>query len=308
MAKYKVPDSKELLEAGVHVGHRVKRWNPRMEQYIYAVKKDVHIINLEKTEELLRKASDFLYQITKEGKQVVFVGTKRQASELVELAAKRCGALYATERWLGGTLTNYSIIKKRIDSLVTLMKRRESGDLNKYTKKERLMFDREIEKLQNSVGGLINLQSHPGAVFVIDAARERTAVREANSKGIPVVALIDTNSDPSNIMYPVPGNDDAIKSIVLILNTLSDAVEAGYKDFKEPKEEAKKEEEVAEEPKVEEKTPAKDERKVEKKEEKKKEVVKPEEAKKSAPSVQTPKKRGRPKSEGKKVTSSKEKK
>lgn len=302
MTNYKLPGSKDLLEAGVHVGHRVKRWDPRMAPYIYAVKKDVHVINLEKTETLLKEASDFLYQIAKEGKQIVFVGTKRQASELIEMSAKRCGALYVTERWLGGTLTNYAIIKRRIDSLVTLMKRRESGDLNKYTKKERLMFDREIEKLQKSVGGLINLQSRPGAIFVIDAMREKTAIREAHYRDVPVVALIDTNSNPSNIAYPIPGNDDAIKSIALILNTLSEAVEAGYKDFKEPKTEDKKE--VSQEKKEDEVEKVEKDIKKDKKEEENSEVSK----ESAAPSEDKPRKRGRPKSGADKVKNSKENK
>src|SRR3989338_2368458 len=176
---YKTPKIDQLLEAGVHFGHQVRRWHPKMEPYIFSVKKNVHIIDLEQTEELLKKACDFLFETAKNGGQIIFVGTKKQAREIIQIEAKRCGALYVTERWIGGTLTNFRVIKKNIDKLISLMKRRGEGELDKYTKKERLMIDREIEKLQRNIGGIIALRGTPGAVFVVDARRERTAIREA---------------------------------------------------------------------------------------------------------------------------------
>ena len=237
MAKYKLPKIEELLEAGVHYGHQIRRWNPKMEPYIYSVKKNVHIIDLEKTEELLKEACEYLYTCAKEGKQIVFVGTKKQARETVKIEAKRCGAHYVTERWIGGTITNFKVIKKNIDKLINLIRQKETGELEKYTKKERLLIDREIEKLQRNIGGIVNLKATPDVLFVVDAKREKTAIREAKSAGVPVVALIDTNCDPSNIKYVIPGNDDAIKSVALVLKVVADALEHGYKDFDTAKKE-----------------------------------------------------------------------
>ena len=251
MSKYKTPKIEELLDAGVHFGHQTKRWHPKMEPYIFTARKNIHIINLEKTEEQLKKACDFLYETAKRGEQVIFVGTKKQAREVIELESKRCGALYVTERWIGGTITNFKIIKKNIDKLLTLMKRREEGDLEKYTKKERLLIDREIEKLLRNIGGIVNMKGVPGAVLVVDSRREKTAVREAKRFGVPVVGLIDTNSDPSLVDYVIPGNDDAIKSVALLLKAVSDAVEEGYKEFAKKGSDAEKAVEAA---KVEEKT------------------------------------------------------
>lgn len=245
--KTKLPKVEELLDAGVHFGHQTKRWHPKMEPYIYGVKKNIHIIDLEKTEEQLKKAANFLYETAKKGEQIILVGTKKQAREVVELEAKRSGALYATERWIGGTITNFRIIKKNIDKLLSLMKRREEGELEKYTKKERLLIDREIENLQKNVGGIVNFKGTLGALFVVDSRRERTAIREAKRAGVPVVALVDTNSDPESIDYVIPGNDDAIKSIALILKVISDAIEEGYKEYVKSSE-AKKEEPVTAEP------------------------------------------------------------
>lgn len=231
MAKYKLPKIQEMLDAGVHYGHQAKRWHPKMEPYIYTVNKNVHIIDLEKTEELLEKACEFLYEQASKGKVIVFVGTKRQSKALVEKEAKRCGALYVTERWIGGTITNFETIKKNIDKLLDYIKGREEGKFSMYTKKERLMIDREIEKLQVAYGGISSLKKEPEALFVIDPKREKTAVREAKRSGVPVVALIDTNADPTGIDYPIPGNDDAIKSVALVLRTISDAIEEGYREY-----------------------------------------------------------------------------
>ncbi|KKS16687.1 MAG: 30S ribosomal protein S2 [candidate division WWE3 bacterium GW2011_GWA1_41_8] len=247
MAKYKTPKVEELLDAGVHFGHQTKRWHPKMEPYIFAVRKNIHIIDLEATDKGLKEACEFLFEKAKSGQQIIFVGTKKQAREVVENEAKRSGALYVTERWIGGTLTNFRVIKRNIDKLVGQMKDRESGELEKYTKKERLLIDREIEKQQRNIGGILTLNGDPAAMFVVDARRERTAIREAKRAGVPVVALVDTNSDPGQVDIVIPGNDDAIKSIAMILKVVSTAVEEGYKEFAN-KSQANKEPEAAVKP------------------------------------------------------------
>ncbi len=215
------------------MGHQLRRWHPNMEPYIFAAKKNIHIVDLEKTDEGLKAATEFLYETAKRGEQIIFVGTKKQAQEIVEIEAKRCGALYVTERWLGGTLTNFSVIKKNSDKLVKLLKQREEGELAKYTKKEQLLIDREIEKLQRFVGGIVTLKGAPSAIFVVDVKREKTAVREAARLETKVVGLVDTNSDPSDVDFVIPGNDDAIKAIAIIVKTVADCVETGYKAFAE---------------------------------------------------------------------------
>ncbi|HSX39621.1 MAG TPA: 30S ribosomal protein S2 [Candidatus Saccharimonadales bacterium] len=236
MAKYKLPKIEELLDAGAHYGHQTKRWNPKMEPYIYTVKKNIHIIDLEKTEQLLKDACEFLYQQASEGKQIVFVGTKKQAHEVIEAEAKRSGAFYVTERWIGGTITNFRVIKRNIDKLLNYLRQKENGELEKYTKKERLLIDREIIKLQRNIGGIVGLKSNPDVLFIVDSKRERTSVREAKSAGVPVVALIDTNCDPTDIKHVIPANDDAIKSIAVIMKSIGDAIEEGYVDFAKNKE------------------------------------------------------------------------
>lgn len=233
MSKYKVPKIKELLDAGVHFGHQVRRWHPKMEKYIFTVKNDVHIIDLEKTEEALKNACEYLYNIASEGGQIIFVGTKRQAGDVILAEAQRSGALYVSQRWLGGTITNLAEIKRSVDKYLSLLKRKEQGGFSMYTKKERLLIDRKIEKLKASVGGLVGIKGTPAALFVIDAKREKTAVAEANSYQVGVVALVDTNTNPAGISYLIPGNDDAIKSIVLITKAIADAVEEGYKVYSE---------------------------------------------------------------------------
>ncbi|MFC1756050.1 30S ribosomal protein S2 [Patescibacteria group bacterium] len=302
--KYKTPTIKELIDAGVHFGHQVKRWNPKMAPYIYTTRKNIHVIDLETTETLLKEAADFLFEIASKGGKIVFVGTKKQARDIIQIEARRSGAMHVTERWLGGTVTNFGVIKKNnIDKLIDLKNKREKGELDMYTKKERLLIDREIEKLEKYVGGLTNLRKIPEAIFVVDAKREKTAVNEARVAKIPVVALVDTNSDPSGIKCPIPGNDDAIKSIACIVKCLADAVEQGYKVYAdkvkleelgkemEEKKEAEKKEAVGNvEKKVEKKTEKKEEKKVEKKKETKKEEKK-----------EQPKKKGKAKKEEKKV-------
>jgi small subunit ribosomal protein S2 len=231
LMKVKTPKIEELFESGVHIGHQAKRWHPKMEKYIFAAENKIHVFDLEQTHDLLKKASEVLYEVAARGGQMIFVGTKRQASKVIKEQAKRVGALHVSERWLGGTITNFKTIKKNMEKLVNLIKQRESGELQKYTKKERLLIDREIDKLDKYVGGLVGLKGAPDIIVVIDPRKEKTVVREAMHWKIPVIALIDTNTDPSNITHPIPGNDDAIKSISLIVSTLADAVADGFKEF-----------------------------------------------------------------------------
>ncbi|NMB91916.1 30S ribosomal protein S2 [candidate division WWE3 bacterium] len=247
MTKYKLPKIQDMLDAGVHFGHQAKRWNPKMEKYIYTVSKNVHIIDLEKTEVALKEACGFLYEQSSLGKSIVFVGTKRQSKDVVELEAKRCGAMYVNERWVGGTITNFETIKKNLDKLLDLIKGREEGRFDVYTKRERLMIDRNIEKLQTSYGGIVSLKKSPEVLFVIDPRREKTAVKEARRAGVPVVGIVDTNADPTEVNYSIPANDDAIKSVALLVKAISSAVEEGYKEWgkakKEKEEELRKEKE-----------------------------------------------------------------
>ncbi|MBT6401781.1 30S ribosomal protein S2 [candidate division WWE3 bacterium] len=250
MAKIKLPKVEDLFTAGVHFGHQVRRWNPKMEKYIFAQRSGIHIIDLGETHKGLGDAAEFLKEVASEGKQIIFIGTKRQAKDIIESEANRSGALYVSERWLGGTITNFRIIRRNIDKLVDFKNKKETGGLDMYTKKERLLIDRQIAKLERSVGGVVGLQGKPAAIFVVDARREKTAIKEAKVSKIPVVALIDTNSDPTDVSYPIPGNDDAIRSIAAITKVIGDAIEEGYasyakKSVKEAEERAKAAEDAA---------------------------------------------------------------
>lgn len=231
MATYNTPNMEELLDAGVHFGHQVKRWHPGMEKYIFAQRMGIHVIDLEQTETLLKKACDKLYKLASEGGHIVFVGTKRQANTIVKAEAERSGAFYVNERWLGGTITNFPVISKNIKKLVNLKNRKQQGEFERYTKKERLLLDRQIEKLERLIGGIVGLRGKPAAIFIVDARREKTAIREANASNVPVIALLDTNTDPSGVDYVIPGNDDAIRSIALVVKSISDSIQAGYTDF-----------------------------------------------------------------------------
>lgn len=230
------PSAQELLEAGVHFGHQSRRWHPKMAKFIHKKHSSIHVIDLFKTLECLDVALNYLYNVASEGKKVIFVGTKDQVKETIEIEAKKSGALYVTERWFGGTLTNFDEIRTNRNKMLDLKKKMEEGYFDKHTKRERLLITREIEKLELNYGGLVGLTEQPGALFVIDPRKEKTAVREANQLNIPVVALIDTNTDPSKIDYPIPGNDDAIKSVALMTRLVATAVSEGYKAFaKAPK-------------------------------------------------------------------------
>jgi len=229
-------DIKALLEAGVHFGHKTSRWHPKMAKYIHSKRQDSHIIDLVKTVEALEKALPELTKIASSGKKILFVGTKKQAKDIVKETAERVGQPYVTERWIGGTLTNYQTIAKQIKKLKNLEKRMASGDLEKrYNKLEVQRYQEEIDLLNERYGGIKDLVGKPGAVIVIDAIVDINAVREANVLGIPVFAVVDTNIDPSNIDYVIPGNDDAIKGLKLLLDYFASAVATGAGSIKKDK-------------------------------------------------------------------------
>lgn len=218
---------KGLLEAGAHFGHQTHKWNPKMKKYVFGERNGIYIIDLVKTVSLAKKAYDFIKKISQEGRPVLFVGTKRQAADSLSKAAKECGAFYVTHRWLGGMLTNFKTITLSIDKLRRVEKMKETGDFALLTKKERLKMEKNVIKLERNIGGIKNMRKLPGALFVVDPNSERTAVLEANTLGIPVVAITDTNCDPSGIDYVVPGNDDALKSINAFIEYFSNSVSEG---------------------------------------------------------------------------------
>jgi small subunit ribosomal protein S2 len=218
---------KLLLEAGVHFGHQVGRWNPKMKQYIFSQRNGIHIIDLEQTVVMLGKACDFIRDIVAQGEDIIFVGSKKQAQEAVEQEAKRCGMFYVNQRWLGGMLTNFSTIQSRIDYLVRLEDRKARGELERLPKKEALKLDKKIAHLNRLLGGVKEMTRIPGALFIIDPSKERNAVAEARRVGVPIVAVVDTNCDPDEIDYPIPGNDDAIRAVALFCSVIADAVLQG---------------------------------------------------------------------------------
>ncbi|WP_456408895.1 30S ribosomal protein S2 [Caldithrix abyssi] len=234
----------QLLAAGVHFGHLTRRWNPKMKPYIFMAKNGIHIIDLKKTQKALDRALDVVHQVVSEGYEVLFVGTKPQAKDIIASEAERCGMFYVTHRWLGGMLTNFATIKKSIKHYKNLEKMSTDGTYEKISKKERLMIDREKEKLYRVLGGILEMKRLPGLVFIVDINKEHIAVREAKKMNIPVVALVDTNVDPTIVDYPIPANDDAAKSISLITSKIADAIieaKQKYQDQKALEEAAKKE-------------------------------------------------------------------
>ncbi len=222
-----VVSMKQLLETGVHFGHRARRWNPKMDRYIYTQRNGVHIIDLQQTVKAVNQAYEVVRDVVASGRQVLFVGTKRQAQEAIAQEAQRCNMPYVNQRWLGGTLTNWRTIKQRIDYLLELEQRRDAGEFALLPKKEALLLTREIEKLNARLGGLRAMERMPGVLFVIDVMRETTAIAEADRVGIPIIAVVDTNCDPSRIDYVIPGNDDAIRAIRLITSKMADAALEG---------------------------------------------------------------------------------
>ena len=215
---------KQLLEAGVHFGHQTRKWNPKMKKYIFAARHDIHIIDLEKTAKLIEEAYAFVVEQVKAGKSVLFVGTKRQAQDAIKEEAERCGQFYVNSRWLGGTLTNFKTIRSRIDYLEKLEKMEESGEFDLLPKKEVLGLKKEMAKLQENLGGIKNMRTLPGIMFIVDPHNEDIAVAEARKLHIPIVAITDTNCDPDLIDYVIPGNDDAIRAVKLIVSKMADAV------------------------------------------------------------------------------------
>ncbi|MFH1426946.1 MAG: 30S ribosomal protein S2 [Patescibacteria group bacterium] len=220
----KIPTIEEMLKAGMHFGHRTSKWHPKMEPFIFTARRGVYIIDLVKTEKMLITALDFIKKLTSEGKVILFVGTKNQVKIPLKKIAEEVGMPYVTGKWLGGCLTNFLVVKKSIKKYQNLVKQRQDGKLDKYTKMERLEFDREIERLELKVGGLVNLTKLPDAIFVWDIKKENTTVVEARKKNIPLIAICDTNVNPTNINYVIPGNDDATKTIKLILNVIKEAI------------------------------------------------------------------------------------
>ena len=218
---------KQLLEAGVHFGHQTRRWNPKMAQYIFTERNGIYIIDLQKTVRKIDEAYMFVRDVAMEGKSILFVGTKKQAQESIEAEAKRCGMFYVNNRWLGGTLTNFRTIRTRIDRLNAIDAMEKNGQFDVLPKKEVIKLCAEREKLQKNLGGIREMRKLPGALFIVDPRKERIAVAEARALGIPIVAIVDTNCDPDEIDYVIPGNDDAIRAVKLIAGKLADAVLEG---------------------------------------------------------------------------------
>ncbi len=224
---------KELLEAGVHFGHQTQRWNPKMDKYIYGNKSGIHILDLRITFEVLEEVQNFIQKLVANSGKVLFVGTKPQAQKVIEEQAKRAQMPYVNQRWLGGMLTNFKTIIKRVIYLKELNSLESSGEINSYPKPERLRIRREIEKLTKSIGGIVELNKIPDAIFIVDLLNETTALSEAKKLNIPVIALADSNVDPDDVDYVIPGNDDAIKSIELIASAISDSCLKGLGKRKE---------------------------------------------------------------------------
>jgi small subunit ribosomal protein S2 len=231
-----VVSMKSLLESGVHFGHRTNKWHPAMKPYIFTERNNIHIIDLQQTVKALEEAYALVRDKVAEGGTILFVGTKRQAQETIETEAQRCGMPYVIYRWLGGTLTNWSTIRKRINELERLERMRESGEFEQFTKKEALNFNRKIDRLDMLLGGVRNMIGIPDLLFVVDVRREETAIHEANLLKIPVIAMVDTNCDPRNVDYIIPSNDDAIRAIKLLVSTIANAVIEGKAMRKEEEE------------------------------------------------------------------------
>ena len=213
----------EMLQAGVHFGHQTKYWNPKMEQHIFGVRDKIHIINLEHTVEMIKPAMKFIESVAAKNNKILFVGTKRTATDIIKNEAVRCSMPYVNERWLGGMLTNYKTIRSSITRLENLLRQKEDGTFNKLTKKEGLKIQRDIDRLQKSIGGVTEMGGLPDALFIIDVKREAIAVSEASKMGIPIIGIVDSNSNPEGIDYVIPGNDDSIRSIALFTEAVADA-------------------------------------------------------------------------------------
>ncbi|MBE6897144.1 MAG: 30S ribosomal protein S2 [Ruminococcaceae bacterium] len=222
-----VVSMKQLLEAGVHFGHHTRRWNPKMAEYIFTERNGVYIIDLQKTVKKIEEAYDFVRQLSENGETVLFVGTKKQAQDSIREEAERVGMYYVNARWLGGMLTNFTTIKTRIDRLAQLRKMEEDGTFELLPKKEVIKLNLEIERLEKYLGGIKNMKKLPGALFIVDPRKERNAVAEARKLNIPIIAIVDTNCDPDEVDYVIPGNDDAIRGVRLISGTIANAILEG---------------------------------------------------------------------------------
>ncbi len=223
----KIPTLEEMLQAGVHFGHQVSRWHPKMKQYIFTERNGVHIIDLEKTQEQLEKVLPIVEQMTKEGKNILFVSTKPQAKEVVKEAAIAAGQPYLVDRWVGGLLTNFQEIKKLIKKYLSLQEQKESGELERYTKKEQLDIEREMEKMEKMIGGLVELKGLPDVIFLPAFQREKTAFIEANKMGVPIIAVCDTNANPIKADHIIPANDDAVNAIRMMVTLVGEAAKRG---------------------------------------------------------------------------------
>jgi len=237
---------RELLEAGVHFGHQTRRWNPKMKKYIFGARNGIYIIDLQQTVKMFKTAYDFIVETAANGKSILFVGTKKQASESIYEEANRAEAYYIQNRWLGGMLTNFQTIKKTIDRFDYLNTIENDGTIENYPKKERLKMAKEKVKLESNIGGISKMKSLPGAIFVVDPKNESIAVREGKILGIPIVAIVDTNCDPDDIDYVIPGNDDAIRSIRLFASKIADACIEGRERFEEKQQAGSDKEEAGE--------------------------------------------------------------
>jgi len=232
---------KELLEAGAHFGHKSEKWNPKMKPFIFTKRGGIHIIDLTKTKEKLEQALDFVKKISEQGKVLIFVGTKKQAQEIIKTEAIRAGMPYVNERWLGGTFTNFQTIIKQLKKLITLREDKEKGEWDKFSKKEKSLKQKQLEKLEKSIGGLEKLRELPSALYVVDSTREHLVIKEAKKMNIPAIAIVDSNGDPNDVDYPIPANDDAIKVVKFITTKMADAilevkpVKEEEKDFREEK-------------------------------------------------------------------------
>jgi small subunit ribosomal protein S2 len=246
----------ELLESGVHFGHQTRRWNPKMDRYIYTARNGVHIIDLVQTAQLIEDAYNYMRTASEQGKRFLFIGTKRQAAGIIAQEAARCGAYYINQRWLGGMLTNWETIKTRVERLKELERIEENGSLSKRPKKEAAVLRREMEKLRKYLGGIKAMRKIPDVVIVVDQRREYNAIQECQKLGIPIVSILDTNCDPALVDIPIPANDDAIRSIKLIVGKLADAIYEGrhgqldsqddYEEFEDEMEDSDEEEEFEE--------------------------------------------------------------
>jgi small subunit ribosomal protein S2 len=240
---------KELLEAGVHFGHQTKRWNPKMKEYIFGQRNGIYIVDLQKTIKNFKEALTFIRGLSEEGKKILFVGTKKQAQDIVRDYATKCESCYVNQRWLGGLLTNFGVVRTSVDKLKELEEMKEDGRWDLLSKKEQSKLEKVYRKLQKNLGGIKTMDELPGSLFIIDSSKEEIAIQEARKMGIPIVAVVDTNGDPENVTYPIPGNDDAVRAIELFVSKVAESIVEGKRNriSKELVEQKKEEEAQASE-------------------------------------------------------------